>query len=203
MNATSKMLGSEKINKLLLKLSLPAMMGLIVSALYNIIDTIFLGKGVGTLAIGALTIASPIQSFIMAIAVLFGMGAATAISRYLGANDVEKAEYVLGNAILSIVVVSSFISLFGLVFLEPLLLFFGETDTILPYAKEYMSIILLGSMFFSFAMAMNNVIRAEGNAKNAMVVMMLGAGLNIILDPIFIFGFDMGIRGAALATVIA
>ena len=196
-------LGEEKISKLLVNLSLPATIGMMVNALYNLVDTIFVGRGVGALAIGGLTIAFPIQMVIMAFAQMIGVGAASAISRSLGAKDIEKADYVAGNSFLLIVILSSIIAAIGLIFTEPMLRLFGSTDTILPYAKDYITIILWGSIFFSFAMSSNNLIRAEGNAKVAMATMLIGAILNIILDPIFIFVFKMGVKGAALATVIS
>ncbi|MCK4309756.1 MAG: MATE family efflux transporter [Candidatus Atribacteria bacterium] len=196
-------LGEERISKLLVNLSVPATIGMMVNALYNLVDTIFVGRGVGALAIGGLTIAFPIQMFIMAFAQMIGIGAASAISRSLGAKDIEKADYVAGNSFLCIIVLSSIIAAIGLIFTEPMLRFFGSTETILPYAKDYITIILWGSVFFSFAMSSNNLIRAEGNAKVAMATMLIGAILNIILDPIFIFVFNMGVKGAALATVIS
>ncbi len=196
-------LGEKKISKLLVNLSLPATIGMMVNALYNLVDTIFVGRGVGALAIGGLTIAFPIQMIIMAFAQMIGIGAASAISRSLGAKDIEKADYVAGNSFLLIVILSSIIAAIGLNFTEPMLRLFGATDNILPYAKDYITIILWGSIFFSFAMSSNNLIRAEGNAKVAMATMLIGAILNIILDPIFIFVFEMGVKGAALATVIS
>jgi MATE family, multidrug efflux pump len=196
-------LGEEKISKLLLNLSLPATIGMMVTALYNLVDTIFVGRGVGAIAIGGLTIAFPIQMVIMAFAHLIGIGAASAISRSLGAKDVEKADYVAGNSFLCVIILSSAIAAIGLIFTEPMLRFFGSTETILPYAKDYITIILWGSIFFSFAMSSNNLIRAEGNAKIAMATMLIGAILNMILDPIFIFIFKLGIKGAALATIIS
>ncbi|TFG93396.1 MAG: MATE family efflux transporter [Candidatus Atribacteria bacterium] len=196
-------LGEEKISKLLINLSLPATIGMMVNALYNLVDTIFVGRGVGALAIGGLTIAFPIQMVIMAFAQMIGIGAASAISRSLGAKDIEKADYVAGNSFLLIIILSSIIAVIGLTFTEPMLRLFGATETILPYAKDYITIILWGSIFFSFAMSSNNLIRAEGNAKVAMFTMLIGAILNMILDPIFIFIFKMGIKGAALATIIS
>ncbi|MEN3190107.1 MAG: MATE family efflux transporter [Atribacterota bacterium] len=196
-------LGEERIGKLLVNLSVPATIGMMVNALYNLVDTIFVGRGVGALAIGGLTIAFPIQMVIMAFAQMIGIGAASAISRSLGAKDIEKADYVAGNSFLCIIVTSLIIATIGLIFTEPLLRFFGSTETILPYAKDYITIILWGSVFSSFAMSSNNLIRAEGNAKVAMATMLIGAILNIILDPIFIFVFKMGVKGAALATVIS
>jgi len=196
-------LGEQRISKLLINLSVPATIGMMVNALYNLVDTIFVGRGVGALAIGGLTIAFPIQMVIMAFAQMIGIGAASAISRSLGAKDIEKADYIAGNSFLLIVILSSTIAAIGLTFTEPMLRLFGATDTILPYAKDYITIILWGSIFFSFAMSSNNLIRAEGNAKVAMATMLIGAILNIILDPIFIFVFKMGVKGAALATVIS
>lgn len=203
MNQISARLGEEKINKLLLNLSLPATIAMMVNALYNLVDTIFVGRGVGALAIGGLTIAFPIQMVIMAFAQMIGIGAASAISRSLGAKNVARANYVAGNSFLCVIILSSIIAAIGLTFTEPMLRFFGSTETILQYAKDYITIILWGSIFFSFAMSSNNLIRAEGNAKVAMTSMLIGAILNMFLDPIFIFIFKMGIKGAALATIIS
>lgn len=203
MDNRSEMLGNEKVSKLLLKLSIPATIGMIVNALYNLIDTIFIGRGVGKLAIGGLTIALPIQMVIMAFALMIGIGAASAVSRSLGSKEVEKANLIAGNAFLAIIVLSTLFMALGLTFIDPLLKLFGASETLLPYAKDYISVIFLGSVFFSFAVASNNLIRAEGNAKAAMFSMIIGTGLNILLDPIFIFIFKLGIRGAALATIIS
>lgn len=203
MNERNKMLGNEKIGKVLFKMSLPATIGMIVNSLYNLIDTIFIGRGVGPLAIGGLAIAFPIQMIIMAFALTIGVGAASSVSRYLGSGDKEKADLVTGNAFLAIIVLSSIFMVFGLIFVDPLLRLFGATDTLLPYAREYIRVIFWGSVFFSFTVTSNNLIRAEGNAWVAMTTMIIGAVLNIILDPIFIFIFKLGIRGAALATVIS
>lgn len=197
------LLGEAKISKALMKLSLPATIGMIVNALYNVVDTIFIGQGVGAMAIGGLAIAFPIQMFIMAIAQMIGIGSASIISRALGAGDVEKADNTAGNAYLAIVAIAIVTVFLGLTYIEPLLRIFGASDTLLPYAKSYMEVIFIGSIFFMFAVASNNLIRAEGNAFVAMISMMIGTGLNIILDPIFIFLLDMGIRGAAIATIIS
>jgi len=203
MNQISARLGKEKINKLLINLSFPATIAMMVNALYNLVDTIFVGRGVGAIAIGGLTIAFPIQMIIMAFAQMIGIGSASAISRSLGAKDVERADYVAGNSFLCVIILSSIIAAIGLTFTEPMLRFFGSTEAILPYAKDYIIIILWGSIFFSFAMSSNNLIRAEGNAKVAMAAMLIGAILNMFLDPIFIFIFKLGIKGAALATIIS
>ena len=203
MNERNEMLGNEKISKVLTKLSLPATIGMIVNALYNVVDTIFIGRGVGPMAIGGLAIAFPIQMFVMAIAQMIGIGAASVISRSLGAGEIEKADHTAGNAYIAILGISIITVILGLTFIDPLLKLFGASETLLPYAKEYMQVIFIGSIFFMFAVASNNLIRAEGNAFIAMMSMIIGTGLNIILDPIFIFWFNMGIRGAALATIIS
>ncbi|WP_099188382.1 MATE family efflux transporter [Tepidibacter mesophilus] len=203
MNERNQMLETGDIKKTLFKLSLPAIIGLLVSALYNIIDGIFIGKGAGPLAFGALTVAFPIQMVLTAVAQMVGMGASSVYSRALGEKDYEKAETVVGNAFLSNIVLGILMVSIGLMFIDPILLLFGATTEIMPYAKDYVSIILLGSLFNQFAMSTNSLIRAEGNAKAAMFTMLVGAVLNTILDPIFIFGFNMGIEGAAIATSLS
>ncbi len=179
------------------------MIGMIVNALYNLVDTIFVGQGAGTMAIAGIAIAFPIQMLIMAIAQTVGLGSASIISRSLGAGDHKKAEHVAGSSFTAVGILSILFTIFGLTFITPLLKLFGATETILPYSTQYLSIILLGSFFFSFSVSSNNLVRSEGNAKVAMFSMIIGTGLNIILDPIFIFGFKMGIRGAAIATVLS
>lgn len=193
----------QKISKLLLNLSLPATIAMLVNALYNIVDTIFIGRGIGYLGIGGLTIAFPVQMVIMAIAQMVGIGAASAISRSLGAKDYERANHVAGNSFLSVGILGILICIIGLTFIDSLLIAFGATDILLPYAKEYLQVILIGSIYFPFAVSGNNLIRAEGNAKAAMFSMMIGAITNIFLDYLFIFPFNMGIWGAALATILS
>ncbi|MCC5910952.1 MAG: MATE family efflux transporter [Clostridiaceae bacterium] len=203
MKGRNDKLGTEKISKLLFKLSLPAALAMTVNGLYNIVDAIFIGRGVGALGIGGLAIAFPIQMLIMGFAQMVGIGGASAISRSLGEGNEARAQKVTGNAFVCIFVLSSLLAIVGLTFTDQLLIVFGATENILPYARDYVRIIFMGSVFFAFAMACNNLIRSEGNAKAAMVSMIIGAGLNIILDPIFIFVLDLGMKGAALATVIA
>jgi putative MATE family efflux protein len=203
MTDRSYKLENEKMIKLLMRLSLPATIAMIVNALYNITDTIFIGRGIGYLGIGGLTIAFPVQMAIMAIAQMIGIGAASIVSRSLGAKDIEKADHVAGNSFLSVGILGILICAFGLTFIDPILRIFGATDILLPYAKEYLQVIFIGSIYFPFAVSTNNLIRAEGNAKAAMVSMLIGTILNIILDYIFIFPLDMGIRGAALATILS
>lgn len=202
MNKNSHALGHEKITTLLKRLSVPAMMGMMVNALYNFVDTIFLGRFVGVDAIGALAISFPIQMIIMGFGTMIGIGAASAASRALGAKQIEKADHVVGNAFLTIFIIGIFLITIGRHFLEPVLELFGATETLLPLAFEYMNVILFGSIFLTISMVSNNVIRAEGNAKTAMISMMIGTGFNIILDPIFIELLDFGIQGAAIATVL-
>lgn len=199
----NEILSSDHIGKLLLRLSVPAIIGMMVQALFNVVDTIFVGRGVGTLGIAAITIVFPIQIFVMAVSLLIGIGGASIISRALGSKDVERANKTLGSMLLSALLIGIVITVIGYLFTDDLLRLFGATESILPYAREYLTIILIGNIFFPFAVSANNVIRAEGRAGFAMVTMLISAILNIILDPIFIFWLGMGIRGAAIATVLA
>jgi putative MATE family efflux protein len=203
MQARNKLLLEEKIGKLLFKLSAPAMLGMLVSALYNLVDTIFIGQGVGVLGIAGVSVAFPVMMFIMAVALSIGIGGASIISRALGANDKERAEKAMGNIFSMVILISIIMSALGLVFTEPIIRLFGANNEILPFASSYIKIILVGVPFFTFAVAGNHIIRSEGNAKTAMIVMVLSAVLNVILDPIFIFGFHLGIEGAALATILS
>lgn len=199
----AKLLGEEKIGKLLLKFSIPAIVGMVVNAIYNIVDRIFIGNFVDSLGLGGITIAFPIMIIIMAFGMLIGIGATSLISIRLGEGKREEAELILGNAMVLLIVISLTLSIFGLIFLDPILKLFGASPQILPYAKEYLSIILLGAVFQSIGFGMNNFIRADGSPKMAMATMLIGAILNTILDPIFIIVFNMGIKGAALATIIS
>ncbi len=196
-------LDEKNMLKLLLKLSLPAMTGMFVMALYNIVDTIFVGQGVGSLGIAGLTIVFPFQMIIMSIGISLGVGTASLISRSLGAKDYKKAEDSLGTSYMSAFIITAILTLFSYIFLDNLLHLFGATKAVLPYSKSYMSIILIGNIAIVFSMIGNNVIRSEGNAKMAMFSMIIGAVINILLDPLFIFYFKMGVAGAATASVIA
>ncbi|HNS76289.1 MATE family efflux transporter [Mesotoga prima] len=198
-----KMLGEEKIGRLLLNLSLPATIGMLVQAMYNFVDTIFVGRGVGSMGIAGISISLPVQIFVMAFAQMFGIGGASVISRSLGERDHKKARRAAGNVMVFSVAFGLVMTLLGQFFLDQLLIMLGASEAIIPYAREYLGIILLGSAFFSFGMAMNHVVRAEGKPKIAMAAMLISAVLNIILDPIFIFSLNMGIWGAALATVLS
>ena len=196
-------LGSKRIGPLLAKLAIPSTIGLLVNSLYNVVDTIFVGRGVGTLAIAGIGIVFPIQMIIMAIAQLFGMGAASMVSRSLGKKNYDSASNIAGNSFIASFALGTFAAIIVFIFLNPILRVFGATENILPFARDYLSIVTFGFIFFPFVVSSNNLIRAEGAAKNAMTVMIVGAAVNIILDPIFIFGFNMGIKGAAYATIIA
>lgn len=199
----SKQLGEEKVSKLLLKFSIPAIVGMLVNALYNVVDRIFIGNGVGSLGIAGITIGFPIMLVIMAFGMLIGIGANSLISIRLGEKRKEEAERILGNAMTLLISIAVIISAIGLIFLEPLLRTFGASEAVLPYAKDYLSIILWGTVAQTIGFGMNNFIRAEGNPQIAMFTMLIGAILNTILDPIFIFVFGWGIKGAAIATVLS
>lgn len=203
MKKQSEKLGKEPINKLLVNLALPAMTGAFVMALYNVVDTLFVARAVGTIGVAAISIAFPVQMIIMAVAGAIGIGGASIISRMLGANNLDKANQVFGNVISLVLIVSIIGVLLGLNLLTPVLYLFGSSDTILPFAHDYLGIILYGTIFFAFAFSVNNIVRSEGNAKIAMMTMLISAVLNIILTPIFIFSFGLGIKGSALATVLA
>ncbi len=202
MNKNSKALGEENIGKLLKRLSIPAMMGMMVNALYNLVDAIFLGRFVGVDAMGALAIALPIQMIILAFGIMVGIGAASGASRALGAKENEKADNIVGNAFLSTIIIGIMLITVGRTFLTPILILFGATENLLPLAYDYMNTILLGSVFLTIQVVSNNIIRSEGNAKIAMISMMIGTGFNIIMDPIFIEVLNFDIMGAALATII-
>ncbi len=203
MEEQKKQILNENLRKLLFKFSIPAVTGMLVAALYNFADTIFVGNGVGPDAIAGLTVVLPILIFIIAIALLTGIGASSIISRSLGKGDNERALVAAGNSfILNIIFNIIFIMVFYF-FMEDILVFLGASENILPYAREYLSIMLFGFIFFSLSINSNNLIRAEGKPRASMYVMLVGAVMNIILDPIFIFVLDMGVRGAAIATVIS
>lgn len=202
-NDKAAFLGTDKLFPLLIKMSVPAIIGMMVGAFYNVADTIFVGRGVGAMAIAGLSIAFPIQMIVHALAKMIGVGGASIISRRLGEKNHEAASRALGTALASGTCIVLAVSGAIAVFRTPILRVFGATETILPYAAEYLDTVLWGFPFIAFSMMGNDLLRSEGRAKTAMGTMLIGMILNIILDPIFIFVFDMGIRGAALATVIS
>ncbi|MDP2425177.1 MAG: MATE family efflux transporter [bacterium] len=205
MKNNNEMLGKMDIRKLLIKLSVPAAIGFIVNALYNFVDTLFVSNGVGVYAIGGLTIAFPIQMIVMALAMMVGMGSASVFSRAFGRGDKAEMDEAVNTGIRFTIMGSLIVSVLGFLFLDELLVFFGATELNVGYATEYMSVILFGLIPLSLSMVLNNLTRAEGRAKVAMVSMMVGTGLNIVLDPIFIYewGLNLGVQGAAIATVIS
>ena len=202
-NKGANVLDDDRIGRLLLKLSLPAFTGMFVMTLYNVIDTIFIGHYVGPLGIAALSIVFPIQMLTMGIGMMMGMGGASLISRLIGAGNTPRAEHALGNSLTFAIIVSIALTIAGLLNPDLWLRLMGASDSILPYARDYMTIILAGVVFRTFAMSQNFLIRGTGNARVPMIGMIMGAGLNIALDAIFIIPLGMGVRGAALATVIA
>ena len=202
-NQNKNVLDDDRIGRLLLRLSLPAFMGMFVMTLYNVVDTIFIGHYVGPLGIAGLSIVFPIQMLTMGIGQMTGMGGASLVSRLIGAHNTPRAEHALGNALTFTIIISAVLMIAGLANPAFWLRLMGASDTVLPYALDYMTIILTGVVFRTFAMSQNFLIRATGNARVPMIGMIMGAGLNIALDAIFIIPLGMGVKGAALATVIA
>ncbi len=199
----AKLLGEKPIGKLLLQFSIPAIIGMMVNALYNIVDRIFIGRGVDGRAIGGIYVSMPMSLILMAFSMLIGIGGNTLVSIRLGQNRKEDADKIASNAIVLLALISSIIAITGLIFLEPLLKLFGASESNLNYAMDYLRIILIGAPLQAIGFGMNNFIRGEGSPRIAMITMLIGAILNTILDPIFIFIFNMGVKGAALATIIS
>jgi putative MATE family efflux protein len=196
------LLGTQSLGRLLFRLSGPAITGMLVQSMYNLVDTIFVGKGVGTLALAALAVCFPIQMLLLGVGKTVGIGAASIISRRLGAGRDDEAGRIAGGSFILAALLGLSISITGLILLDDVLRLFGAGENILPYGREYLGTILLGGTFFAVTVCSNDIARSEGNARVAMISMFVGAGVNIVLDPIFIFALDMGIKGAALATVI-
>lgn len=192
---------NKSISSLLWKFSLPAIVGMLVNALYNVVDRIFVGRGVGSIAIAATTVAFPIMIVFMAVSMLIGIGATALVSIRLGEKRLEEAEKIAGNATALLFLLPLCIAIIYLLFPEPILGFFGASPEVLPYARDFVHIIMLGSAFGSLSMGMNNLIRAEGNPRMAMYTQILGALINGVLNYIFIFKLGLGIKGSALATV--
>lgn len=194
---------NDNLRILLFKFSTPAILGMLVSSLYNVVDSIFLGRGVGSIAIAALTIVLPVQILMMAIGFMIGVGSASIISRSLGEGNKEIAVNVAGNGILINLLINVLLMVPAFLFIDKILLFLGASEEVFPFTRDYLSIILWGFIFFSFSIFSNNIIRAEGRPRAAMYSVVIGAISNILLDPIFIFGFRMGVKGAALATILS
>ena len=198
-----ELLGKEKIGKLLLKYSVPAIIGMLVNALYNVVDRIFIGNipGVGSLAITGVGVTLPITTIILGFSMLVGVGATTTIS--IGQGKREEAEKVIGNAITLSSIIAIVLTIIGLVFGELILSKFGASESTMQYAKDYIYIILIGNIFNMVAFTLNNTIRGDGNPKLAATIMIIGCLTNIVLDAVLIFVFNLGIQGAAIATVIS
>lgn len=203
MTQASKELGTESISRLLVKQSVPASIGFLIMSIYSIVDTIYVGRFIGTLAIGAITVVMPISFLISSIGMAIGVGGASVISRALGAGDRKRALKTFGNMVNATLHFAVLLVILGFIYDEEILTLFGGKGEILPYAREYFIVILYGVPFLAWAMMSNNVIRAQGRPKVAMYVMVIPAILNIILDPIFIILLKMGLTGAAWATTIS
>ncbi|MBU2699363.1 putative MATE family efflux protein [Sporomusaceae bacterium BoRhaA] len=201
---TTKFLGEQKISSLLWQFSLPAVVGMVVSTLYNVIDSIFVGRGVGEIALTAVAIAFPIMIILMAVGMLVGIGAATLVSLSLGEKNKEQAEMVLGNALTMMIIFILVTTGLALWYLEPILVnWLGVTPEVLPYARDFTAIILGGSMFMHIGFGLNNVIRAQGDPQTALATQLIAAVINIVLNYLLIFVFPLGIKGSAIATILA
>ena len=198
-----RVLGTENIGKLLLQYSIPAIIGMTVTSLYNIIDSIFIGHGVGAMAISGLAITFPLMNLVVAFCVLISAGGATISSIRLGQKDIEGATAILGNTLILCLVNACLFGGLAFIFLDDILTFFGASDATLPYARDFMQIVLLGTPVTYTMIGLNNVMRATGYPKKAMLTSMVTVVANIIIAPIFIFHFHWGIRGAAIATVLS
>lgn len=202
-NSIPTELGTEKIGKLLKQYALPAIIAQTAASLYNMVDSIFIGQGVGPLAISGLAITFPLMNLSTAFGTLVGVGASTMLSVLLGQKNYKAANKVLGNVVTLNTIIGVVFMAAALLFLDPILYFFGASENTLPYAKEYITIILIGNVITHLYFGLNAAMRSSGNPKKAMGLTLFTVIFNTILDPIFIFVFDMGIAGAAWATVIS
>ena len=200
-NSKLKKMTEQPVEKLICTLAVPAIVSMLITSIYNMADTYFVGQ-VGTSATAAVGVAYPLMSLIQALSFFFGHGSGNFISRQLGASNEEKAKEMGSTGFFSAIITGVFISVVGLIFITPLCKVLGATETMLPHTIKYIFYILLGIPFISASFVLNNILRFQGNAFYGMIGMSVGAVLNIILDPIFIFGFDMGASGAGLATLI-
>ena len=196
-------LGIEPVNRLLWKYALPAIIAMTATSLYNIVDSVYIGHGCGALALSALTVAKPFMDICAAFGSLVGVGASSLLAIYLGEKDYDKANRVLGNVIVMNIILSAVVMIVGLIWLDPILLAFGASDDTIHYAHEYMEIILYGNILTHIYFGLNAMLRSAGHPRFSMTATIVAVVVNIILDPIFIFALDMGVRGAALATVIS
>ena len=196
-------LGTQSIRSLLLKYALPGIIAMTASSLYNMVDSIFIGHGVGAMALSGLTVAKPFMDICAAFGTLVGVGASSLVAIKLGEKDYRSANDVLANVILLNVLLGALVMAVGLYWLDPILYAFGASDVTIAYAREYMEIILWGNILTHIYYGLNSMLRSIGHPKIAMYATILAVVVNIILDPIFIFVLDMGVRGAALATMIS
>lgn len=196
------MMATAPIPGLIARLSVPTIISMLITSFYNMADTFFVGK-LGTSATAAVGVVFPLMSIIQALGFLFGHGSGNSVSRKLGAQKVDEAERLASCGFFSSLVCGLLILIGGQLFLEPLSRILGSTDTILPYTKQYLSVILIGAPYMTASLTMNNLLRFQGSAFYAMIGITTGAVLNVILDPVFIFVFDMGIAGAAWATILS
>lgn len=201
-NNKMELLGSAPIPKALMALGVPIMIGMLINALYNLVDAYFVG-GLGESPMGAISIVFPLGQVVVGLGLMFGNGAASYLSRLLGRGDRETANRVASTALYSSVIIGAIIIIFATIFIQPILSMLGATDTIMPYALTYARIYVISCIFNVFNVTMNNIVASEGAAKTTMCALLLGAILNIGLDPIFIYGLDMGVAGAAIATAIS
>ena len=201
-NKKMALLGSAPIPKVLLALGIPTMIGMLINALYNLVDTYFVG-GLGTGQMGAVTVAFPLGQIVVGLGLLFGNGAAAYLSRLLGRGDKDTANKVASTAIYSGISIGAVVILFSVIFLEPILKQAGAIESVMPYAITYTRIYIVFSIFNVFNVTMNNIVSSEGAAKTAMCALMAGAVLNMILDPVFIYALNLGVAGAAIATAIS
>jgi len=199
----SKELEERNIAGLMWQFFWPAFIGVTVNALYNVVDRIFIGRGVGSLALSGLSVVFPIMILVAAFGMLIGIGAGVRISINLGKKEFNLAERVLGNSFVLMIIVGLLVTVIGFLIKTPLLRSFGANDQTIGYAQDYLNIILLGSVFQVVGFSLNNIIRSEGSPRNAMFSMIICSVVNVILNPIFIFGLGMGVKGSALATVIS
>ncbi|EEC55427.1 MATE family efflux transporter [Bacteroides eggerthii] len=200
---TPTALGTENIGKLLMQYAVPAIIAMTASSLYNMVDSIFIGHGVGTMAISGLALTFPLMNLAAAFGSLVGVGAATLISVKLGQKDYDTAQRVLGNVFVLNILLGVAFTVIVMDFLDPILYFFGGSDETVGYARDYMYIILLGNTITHLYLGLNAVLRSSGHPQKAMYATIATVIINTILDPVFIYGFGWGIRGAAIATIVA
>ena len=196
-------LGTESIRSLLIKYALPGIIAMTASSLYNIVDSIFIGHGCGALALSGLTVAKPFMDICAAFGTLVGVGASTLVAIKLGEKDYNTAGRILGNVILLNTLLGALVMIIGLIWMDPILYAFGASEATIGYAREYMEIILAGNILTHIYFGLNSMLRSMGHPRTSMVATIVAVFINIVLDPILIFGMDMGVRGAALATVLS